>query len=170
MISGQQLRSIYFKKPVVFYWLYNKTKTCAIMEREARKVQEQEHTGNMKREIALCNHAKHAAQEKTNWKPVASRGFPWHPVASRGFLWHPVASCGLLGRFGWPRNGKMALAQAGAPFCEFPGGLLSRKVALACAVAGFSGPPRGRYYLWPGCGCSKTGVPSPPTALAKAKK
>ena len=32
---------------MVFHWFYNKkTETCVIMEREARKVQEQEHTGN----------------------------------------------------------------------------------------------------------------------------
>ena len=38
--------------------------TCAIMEREARKVQEKEYTGNTKREGAPRNNVKHEEQDR----------------------------------------------------------------------------------------------------------
>ena len=48
----------------------------------------------------------------------------------------------LLGRYGWPGNGKVAPAPAGVSFWELPGTLLGGKVDLAREGAGFPGLPK----------------------------
>ena len=77
-----------------------------------------------------------------SWAPFGSLlGLLASSLSLLGASWQPLG--GLLGPLGWPGNGKVTLARAGARFLKLPGGLLGGKMALARAGAGFSGGRRG---------------------------